>query len=346
MRLRVDQLQGHLTKTLAPAYLITGDEPLQRGEAADALRRRARDSGYTDREVMDVGADFDWNRLYAASDTLSLFADRLIIDLRLAKGKVNAEGAKALLAYVERPPDHAMLLITAPKLEKGAQSSKWLKALERIGVVVQVWPLDPGRLPEWIAGRMRDRGLVPDREAVTGLVERVEGNLLAAAQEIDKLVLLNGPGPVDGQTLAEAVADSARFDVFKLADAALGGDVARTARILDALRGEGVEPPVVLWSLAKDIRAVAAMAYDLERGTPLQQVLSDHHVWRSRIPLMRPALKRHRLGVWRRLLADCANADRLIKGRAPGDPWEGLLAIATRMAGAPPLSGKIARSAV
>ena len=333
MRLRADQLAGHLGKNLAPAYLISGDEPLQRGEAADLLRRRAREQGYTDREVMDADSDFDWNRLYAASDNLSLFADRMIIDLRLPKGKVDAQGAEALLAYAARPPEHALLLITAPKLEKGAASSKWLKALEGVGVLIQVWPVEAARLPQWIAGRMRERGINPDREAVAALAERVEGNLLAAAQEIEKLLLLNGPGPVDAATLTAAVADSARFDIFTLVDGTLTGDAARSARILDALRGEGVEPVLVLWALAREIRALAGMAFEMERGGSAEQAMA--RVWDKRKPLVRQGLKRHRIGVWQQLLVDCARVDRVIKGRATGDAWDALLAIATRMAGAP-----------
>ena len=334
MRLRIDQLSANLSRSLLPVYLITGDEPLQLGEAADAVRTEAKRQGFSDRVVMDQGAGFDWNELASAASELSLFAERRVIDLRLSSSKIGKEGSSAVAAYCDNPPADDLLLITCPKLEKAQMNAKWVKAIEGIGVLVQVWPVEPAQLPRWIDQRLRSRGLTPDREVAAMLAERVEGNLLAAAQEIEKLLLLNGPGPLGVEQMLAAVADSARFDVFGLVDAALQGNIARVARMLDGLQGEGLAPPVVLWALAREIRMLASIRYAIDQGMSGEQILAKHLIWDKRKPLVKKGLQRFPLKVWRQLLRDCSQTDRIIKGQEKGDPWQALSRIATRMAGA------------
>ncbi len=333
MQLRPEQLEAHLKKTLAPVYFISGDETLLVTEAADAIRAAARSQGYTDREVLNVDSGFDWNQLLAAGNNLSLFAERRILEVRLPSGKPGDAGGKALRAYVERPPEDTLLMVIAGKLEAAARKSKWVQALEGAGVGITLWPVDAQRLPAWIQQRMQSRGLQPDREAVALLAERVEGNLLACAQEIEKLLLLRGPGPVAADAVQAAVADSARFDVFGLVDSALLGEVARSQRMLAGLRGEGVEPVLILWALAREIRNLTGMAREVAKGVSPNQVLARFRVWESRKKPVAAALGRLRLAHWQQLVQQAAALDRIIKGQAPGNPWDELVQLTLRMAG-------------
>lgn len=320
MRLRNDQLAAQLQRELSPIYLISGDEPLQMQEAADEVRVAARNQGFTEREVLDAVAGFDWSALNAAAESLSLFGEHRVLELRLNSPKVGTEGAKALSAYAERPPQDTLLLITLPKLERAQSNSQWYKRLEQAGVVVQIWPVEGNRLPPWIEQRLRRAGLVPEAGVVEMLADRVEGNLLAASQEIEKLLLQYGSGIITQAQLAESVADSARFDVFGLVDTLLAGEAAKGLRMLQGLRAEGIAAPVVLWAISREIRALAQMAHEVEQGRSADQVMGAHRVWDKRKPLVRRGLQR-RPALWRQLLSICAKADRAIKGLEVADPW-------------------------
>lgn len=333
MKLRLEQLDSHLKKPLAPIYLVHGEEPLQAGEAADAIRAAARAQGFEDRELFHVEAGFDWGQLASAADSMSLFGGRRILELRLPTGKPGDAGAKALSAYAARPPHDTVLLVLSGKLDSAQQRSKWYRALEEAGVAVPVWPVDAARLPRWLEARMQARGMQPDPAAVALLAERVEGNLLAADQEIEKLRLLHGSGLVDAAAVAAAVSDSARFDVFALVDAALQGDAERTARILQGLREEGQEPVLILWALARELRQGLAIAEAVARGTPVDAAMTRQRVWDKRKDLVRGALKRHRLPAWQALLRRAGTVDRVIKGAQPGRPWDELLQLSLGLAG-------------
>lgn len=332
MRLKPEQLPGHCEKTFLPVYVIGGDEPLQVQEAADAVRAAARKHGYSERQIMEAGRGFDWNLLAQEADSLSLFAERKLIDLRMPP-KPGDAGAKALQAYCERLPEDTALLVTCGKLDRNALRSKWLQALEAAGAVVQVWPVEARQLIDWVQRRMRARGLQPSREAAALLADRVEGNLLAAAQEIDKLVLLHGEGRLGPDAVAVAVSDSSRFDVFGLVDAAIGGEGARVARMLSGLRAEGVAAALVSWALGREVRALAAMAAQAQRGEAIEAVLNRHKVWERRKPLLRGALKRHGLVTWQELVSACGRCERLAKGAAVGNPWDELLQLGLRLSG-------------
>ena len=332
MQLRNDQLPAHLQKTLAPIYFLTGDEPLQMGEAADLIRATAKQQGHTEREVLEHSASFDWNLLSGAADSMSLFGDRRILDLRLSSSKVGTDGAKALAAFAENPPPDTLLLITAPKLERSQLTTKWVKSLEQAGVLVQIWPVEGNRLSPWIEQRLRKAGLIPEAGVVEMLVERIEGNLLAATQEIEKLLLLYGPGVVSVERLSEAVADSARFDVFGLVDTLLVGELSRGLRMLGGLKAEGIATPVVLWALTREIRALEEMAFEVEQGASVERVLGTYRVWEKRKPLVRKGL-RQPAAHWQGLLAKCALTDKIIKGFGRDDPWLHLQDIAMGIAG-------------
>jgi DNA polymerase-3 subunit delta len=343
MLLKPEQLDSHLNKNLAPLYFISGDEPLRVLEAADAIRVAARGQGYDEREVLTVQAGFDWNSLLAEAGNLSLFAQRRIIDLRLPTGKPGKEGAEALRAFAGQPPEDTLLLITAGKLEPAARKSKWVQTLDRAGVVVYVWPLNAQEIFGWVQARMRKCGLQPTPEAVRLLAERVEGNLLACVQEIDKLFLLQGAGPVSEADITALVADHARYDVFTLVDSALAGQAARSVRILNGLQAEGVAPPVVLWALAREIRQLTTMAGEVMTGQTISGVLNRHHVWANRKAPVGAALKRLPHDSCKQLLRQCASLDRLCKGQAAGNTWDELVQLTLQMAGHPVLS-RVARA--
>jgi DNA polymerase-3 subunit delta len=334
VRLNVNQLGTHLKQPLRPVYLVAGDEPLQRGEALDRLRAAARQQGHTEREVLEVDAQFDWGRLAALGAAMSLFGDKRLIELRLVSGKVGNDGSEALTQFARHPPEDTTLLLVAPKLERAQTSSRWVKAIEAAGALLQVWPLDRGQLPEWLRQRMLARGLQPAPGCTEWLAERVEGNLLAGAQEVDKLLLLQGPGPVDQEQMLAAVADSARFTVFDLADTALSGNAARCVRMLRVLKEEGTADAIALWALAKEVRLLAGIAADARNGKPLSQALAARReIWDKRRPLYGRAVKRLPPAGWQHLLLLCGRTDRSIKGEEPADPWLLLEDIALGMSG-------------
>jgi len=333
MKVRAEQLSSHITKTLLPVYLISGDDPLLVQESCDILRAHTKALDYTGREVMHVETGFDWNGFLQSSNSLSLFAEKRLLELRMPSGKPGDAGRKALLAYCERPADDTVLLIITEKLDQQTQKTKWVKAVDSIGAFVQIWPMDIKQMPDWVSQRMRKAGMQPTRDAAQLIAERVEGNLLAAVQEIEKLALIHGDGPVDVDDVIDAVVDSARFDVFKLADTALAGDSARTARIMDGLREEGIEPVLVLWALTRELRALAAMAHEFQQGADMDRVLSSHRVWQMRKALVKRALMRYKVGQWRYLLRRAGHIDRIIKGMAAGNAWDEMLQLGLMLAG-------------
>ncbi|BAP43285.1 DNA polymerase III subunit delta [Pseudomonas sp. 21LCFQ010] len=337
MKLAPAQLGKHLQGTLAPVYVISGDDPLLCQEAADAIRAAARLQGFDERQVFSADSNFDWGTLLQAGASLSLFAERRLLELRLPSGKPGDKGAAALIEYCSRPAEDTLLLISLPKLDGSAQKTKWGKALidGQHCQFVQIWPVDAGQLPQWIRQRLSQAGLAATQDAVELIAARVEGNLLAAAQEIEKLKLMAEAGQITVDTVQAAVADSARFDVFGLTDAVLNGEAAHALRILEGLRGEGVETPVVLWALTRELRSLATMAMQYSQGMPLDKVFSSARppVWDKRKPLMSKALQRLSSKRWNQLLLEAQRIDEQIKGQAPGSAWSSLGRLALLMAG-------------
>lgn len=336
------QLSQQLAKGLAPVYLLAGSEPLQLGEAADAVRAAARQRGFSEREVLETGADFDWSSVAGAMGSLSLFAERRLIELRIATAKsgskgdgVGREGSDAIRRCLEHPSPDVLLLILAPGLDWKALKAKWVQAVEQAGVVVQVREPQGRQLSQWLEGRLRRAGFIPSSDAVALLAERVEGNLPAADQEITKLGLALEPGPLDAEGLLAAVADSARYGVFDLADAAVSGDRGRVARVIEVLQAEGTAEPLVLWALAREVRKLAAISFARAKRQPLAPLLKAHQVWDSRRPVVMAAVDRLPLDHLWDLVVHCADADLAIKGRGDGDPWQLLSTIADGLAAVP-----------
>lgn len=326
MRFNTEQLYGSLTK-LSSVYFITGDEPLQQGEVADAIRLAAKESGYITREVLSVEANFEWGELIVAADSMSLFADKKVIDLRLPSGKPGTEGAKILIEYCQRLPEDTLLLITAPKLTAATLKTKWCLALDQAGVIVQVWPLEGAGLIQWLQRRAQKRGLQIEADGIRVLASRIEGNLLAAAQEIEKLYILYGETLISKQAVEQVVADSARFDVFKLTDSVLAGRMSRAIKILNGLKAEGVAAPVVVWALARETRMLINVKMAINQGLNKEQVFKNYRLWDKRKQLVSATVSRMSTQTLQEVLLLCSKVDRQIKGREQGDYWETLFSL-------------------
>lgn len=335
MRLYPDKLGQHLKTTLAPIYLIAGDETLLVQECCDQIRQQCRAAGFNERQIFHVDKQFDWNLLLAENQSLSLFGDRKLLELRLPTGKPGDAGAKALREYAESASADNLLLITSGKIDKAATNSKWFKALDSAGVTVQVWPVGARELPRWLEQRFAAAGLKASDDAIALLGDRVQGNLLAAAQEIEKLKLVADGAFIDASTVSQAVADSARFDVFGYVDHCLLGQGSAALRALRGLAGEGVDPLAVLWALARELRTLYLCATDIAAGSGIERVLDNARVWDSRKTLVKTALQRHRPRRLGRLLQQANDVDRAVKGMAGDDPWVLLERLTVNLAGLP-----------
>ncbi len=335
MRIKPEQLSVALKKSLAPVYFISGDEPLQLGEIADAIRKAAKKAGFENREILSAETGFEWNQLAFTADSYSLFADKKIIDLRLPSGTPGIEGSKALIAYCERLPEDTILLVTAGKIAGSALKTKWLEALDKKGVVIQVWPLEGNDLIRWLQQRAEQRELRIETEGLRILASRIEGNLLAAAQEIEKLYVLYGTANLSSRQISEAVADSSRYDVFKLMDSVLAGSVGRILKVLSGLRSEGVATPIVLWALTREARVLIKMKLAISQGQNREVVFKNNQIWDKRKQLISNALSQLSDNDLNNILVLSAKADRQIKGQESGDAWETLLALCLLFASAP-----------
>jgi len=322
LKINANQLSSHLQKKLAPCYLVTGDEHLLVAEALDSIREVAREQGFTSRDLHVATTGFDWAQLRDSSANLSLFAEQRIVELRLPTGKPGRIGGQAIVDLAEQAGSDLMLIVSGPKLDRSVQSSKWVKSLDAKGVSLPIWPVSVRELPGWIAARMRQAGLQPDDGAIALIADRVEGNLLAADQEIEKLRLLLGEGKVSADDVSSAVANSSRFDVFKLVDATLTGDAKRALKILTGLRAEGVEPVIVVWSLTREIRTLASLTDAIAQGMDLAGGMQKAGVWRNRQALVRSCIGRHQHGDFHRLLKLANQADQAAKGQLRADPWQ------------------------
>jgi DNA polymerase-3 subunit delta len=326
-----DALPSSLARGLRSVYLITGSEPLLIAEACDAVRSAARGSGYTDREVHFVERGFDWDRLLAEAANLSLFASRRLVELKLGSAP-DAAGQKALAGLSAQPPVDAVLLVSG-ELEWRQLKGAWVSAFEQHGALVVAQSVDRADLPSWIRGRVAGRGLTITPEAAELLADRVEGNLLAAQQEIERIALLMPGAALGADDVAALVADSARYDVFELAAAALTGQSVRALRILAGLRAEGREPPLVLWALLNDLRGLSSVAWRAQRDRSLDAIFRDEKIWARRQATIRAALPRFTRDEIESLLVSAATVDRISKGALPGDPWVALESLVARMAG-------------
>ena len=330
MNVRPDQLKSVITRSVYPVYMVSGDEPLQQMESLDMIRSYLREQDFSEREVLDVDAQFDWQRLMDEAASMSLFATRRIVELRLPTGKPGRQGSQALKEYLERPPEDTVLIVNAGKVDGSAKKSAWFKAIDQNGVVVQCWPVPVDRLSGWLAKRFKMRDMDADTDVLSYISQHVEGNLLAADQEIEKLYLLLGPGKITYADVAEAVTSQSRYSVFELVDMMLTGNTSRVIKILAGLKAEGVVPVVVNWALAKDIRLLSQVAADMSSAA---FILKRSGVWESRVALFKSCLSRHRQRSFEMMLKRCAYIAAASKGMIDANVWDEIESLCFRMAG-------------
>ena len=330
MNVRPDQLQSVITRSVYPVYMVSGDEPLQQMESLDMIRSYLREHDFSEREVLDVDAQFDWQRLMEDAASMSLFATRRIVELRLPSGKPGRQGSQALKDYLERPPEDTVLIVNAGKIDGSAKKSAWFKSIDQNGIVVQCWPVPVDRLSGWLSQRFKMRDMEADADVLSYISQHVEGNLLAADQEIEKLYLLLGPGKISYADVAEAVTSQSRYSVFELVDMLLTGNTSRVIKILAGLKAEGVVPVVVNWALAKDIRLLSQVAADMSSAA---FILKRSGVWESRVAMFKSCLSRHRQRSFDMMLKRCAYIDAISKGMIDANAWDEIETLCVRLAG-------------
>lgn len=325
MRFDTDQLRQRLERELAPLYVVFGEELLLALEAADRIRAAALAAGFDERKTLIVDAGFDWSALREAGQSLSLFASRRIVDLRIPSGKPGKSGSDALVNYCESLPEDTITVVSLPALDRHALASRWFAALEKAGEAVHAKSIARERLPGWISQRLAQQQQSASRETVAFIAERVEGNLMAAHQEIQKLALLFPPGELSFNDVRSAVLDVARFDVFELGATVLRGDRSHFLRMLEGLRGEGAAIPLVLWAVAEEARALGRVRALVDNGVSLSQAMQQARIWGVRQKLLPQALRRLDQQQLLAALRKAARVDRIAKGLAKGDVWDAVL---------------------
>lgn len=330
MAITSEELPRHLASGLKPLYVVFGDALLLAIEAADSIRAAARAAGYSERETFIAEQHFKWGELHNSAQSLSLFATRKVIDLRIPSGKPGVEGGQALQAYCTSLVPDVLTLVSLPKLDWAAQKSQWFGALQQHGVVVSADDIPRNALPNWIAGRLKRQDQSVDTATLEFLADRCEGNLIAAFQEIQKLALLFPAGPLTFDQVKDAVMDVARYDIFKLSEAMLTGNAARYARILDGLRAEGTATVLVLWAISEDIRTLGKVLQAMQRGGNFSNALRDIRVRKERQGLIENAARRLKFPHIERAMLQAARLDKTIKGLRPGDVWDELLQLGLR----------------
>ncbi len=329
MNVRPEQLKSMISKMIYPVYMVSGDEPLQQMESLDLIRSFLRDKEFDEREVLDVDAQFDWQRLSDEAASMSLFASRRIVELRLPSAKPGRQGSQALKDYLSRPPEDTVLIINAGKIDGNSKKSAWFKSVDQNGLVVQCWPVPIDRLSPWLKQRFALRDMDADSEVLSYISQHVEGNLLAADQEIEKLFMLLGPGKISYADVAEAVTSQSRYSVFELVDMLLEGNVPRVIRIIAGLKAEGTVPVMINWALAKDIRLLAQVSQDMaSAGFQLKR----SGVWDSRVVLFKSCMSRHTPRSFQLMLKRCSYIDAVSKGMIDANVWDEIETLCVRLA--------------
>ena len=334
MRLRPEQLKTHLERSgKMPVYFVSGDEPLQKLESIDLIRNHYQKQGYDERIIFEVNKSFDWNQINEASSNLSLFSNNKIIELRMVAPKPGRQGGIFLQQYVENENNDTVLIISSDKIDKGTQNNKWVKAIDKAGLMIQVWPIGPAQLPGWIQARMQNRQKKITHDAARLIAERVEGNLLAAQQEIEKLLLLIEKDRIDIEDIMGAVADSSRYNVFDMLESAFVGNIDRTLLMLNGLKNEGTEPLLLFGALMWEDRRLCSIAYEYEAGTQLENIFRSYRIWDQKKRPITSVLKRHTSKSLDRLLNYCAVIDKTLKSGQRDRAWDQFSTLLLAIAG-------------
>jgi DNA polymerase-3 subunit delta len=323
MKIGYQQLNQSLKKSLAGVYLVTGDEILLRQEACLAIGQTARQRRQQERQVLQVDSQFNWQQWQTSTDNLSLFANAKLIELQLTKGKLDAAGNQAIVEYCQRLGNDDLLIISSPKLEAQAKRSAWVKAVDKVGIIVEIWPISQQQLPTWLAQRMKQAGLQASREAVYLLAEKTAGNLLATDQAIKKLALVGISSPTT-EDIIDNISDQPQYNLFNLVDKTLAGATEQALKILFNLAAEGTEPSLILWALKQEIKNLIKMHHQQQQGIPMATVLQNFRVWPKRKALIRQALSRLNSHQLYQLMAQAETIDWGIKGISSDDPWQAI----------------------
>lgn len=324
----INQLDAALKRELKPIYLISGDVPLLLQETRDKIRQAAQQAHFLQRDILTIDSSFDWEILQQRLQTRNLFSEKMIIDLRLIKWEERV--SKIILDYLDIPADDLLLMISIPKLTGPQQKTKWFKTIAKIGETIAIWPITLRELPQWIQQRLRVANVQANVESIQLLAEWTEGNLLATQQAIEKLLLLYPEQNITRNEMLAVLNDNARFTVFDLSNAVLLGDATRAIRILLHLRSEGIEPTLILWVLAREIRQLIHLFHQKEQGIPIAQLLQKE--WQSRKTLMNAALRRQNYHTLLYCLQKASKIDKIIKGLKPGNHWNALESLAISIA--------------
>ena len=333
MRIYPEKLPAKLAADILPLYIVSGDEPLLVQESTDVIRKHFKNLGFAEREIFHVDSKFDWQSLKYANESMSLFSNKKIIELRMGSIKPGKQGALALADLCQNLLPENCVLLTMPKVDSATQKTKWFKTLDKVGGIVQIWPIEKKMLPNWVANRFRLAGLEASKEAVLELTDRIEGNLLVAVQEIERMKLCATNEKVGSKEVLADVADATRFDVFQLIDAALEGKIDRVIRIIETLRLSDLEPLFLTNMLAREIRSLSSISFELDLGQSLEAAMRSRRIWDKRKSFVSSCLERHCKHDFERFQVRLTRVDRMIKGIDPsGKPWDEITNIVTKLA--------------
>ncbi len=321
MKIKAEQLRAQLNKHTHPIYLISGDEPLIVEESGDLIRQHLKTQGFNEREVLHVESGFKWEYLLECANALSLFAENRLIEIRLGSQKINKAAGKIIQEYVAHAPPENVLLIIADKIDAAGKKSAWFKSIEQAGVVIEIWPVESQQLPSWLKSRAAALNIQLNDEAISILCDRIEGNLLAAKQELDKLQLLKSDALLTADDIISAVSDNSRYDVFALVDAFILGQTERSLKILQVLKHEGVEASIILWAISREIRLLHNIKTGINQGASYESLCTKHRVWGKKKQSLKQAAIKQDFPALENMLRQCASADKIIKGMQTGDYW-------------------------
>lgn len=331
MKIYYDQLASHLTQKLSAVYLLAGDEPLLLQEACSAIKKAAEKAGFTEAVKFHADSSFDWRSLQSILRNTSLFDSKQIIELQIPSLKLSDSAKTLLLEVITQPLADKLLVLSLPKLDSNAQKSALVKAIEKHGVIVAIWPLAPAQLKSWLIQRLQQAGFQVDAQGVQLLLAHTQGNLLAAAQTVEKLSLIYSPGKLSFEQIRKASSDHARFDLFAWVDVVLQGNLALSLRIFTALKESGEEANLLLWALTRELRELVRLATLRAAGKSLEQVLQSSAVWEKRKPLIKLCLQRHSAQTLRAGLLQAAHIDRMLKGAEKGLVWNEIECLAVHL---------------
>ncbi|MGI9269533.1 MAG: DNA polymerase III subunit delta [Porticoccus sp.] len=341
MNLKAEQLDEHLSSQgLSETYIISGDESVLVQDCADTIRRQAAANGYSERKVFNVDSKFDWNTILFEVDNMSLFSEKKFMEIRIISGKPGEKGSKIIQEYLQKIPKKTLTLFISPKLDRSTNKSKWFTAITKAGISVQIWPIASIQLPHWLKNQLDRYGIAVSDKALRVLTDKVEGNLLAATQEIEKLKLLGPEGEISAEAMSSLIIDNAKFNVFILLDEMMEGNAKKSCRILQGLRDEGTDITIILWAITRDIRILIKATEAISAKKNVDSLLQKLGVWDKRNSLIKKTISRISMRQLEQMLRLAGGIDRAIKGLRQGAPWDELTTLVLALCGVRSVNAK------